>query len=766
MDLAAQLESHPLFEGFSPEALARIVELARPVTYAAGDVCIQEGEASEVFGVLISGRLEVVRGRRSDQPERIGMIEPGECFGEMSMLTGNSTVADVVATEPAQAVIFVQEQIAPLLATHRQSLRFLTKLMASRLAPARGRSAARPRRAEAVAYTLGASAPMKVLAVSCRPAELRYSLFDTTSESPRATGYISKLYRDQAVHVYEGPDGPRGSALPQATHQDAMTAAIEALTAPDTGVIGDPSELSVVAHRVCHGGPRFNGPAEISDDVKQEIRRLADVAPMDNPYNLRGIEACEALAGTVPQVAVFDTAFHLRMPAAAQRCALPADLGRDPLLRRYGFHGISHEGAARAAAEFLGVRFDSLRIVSCHMGNSASLSAIDHGRPADNTMGFSPLEGLAMATRSGDLDPALVLHLVRRKGLEPDELLRKLYDESGLLGMSGISGDMLSVLGAAEKGNPAALMAIEALCHRARKHLNAFVGLLGGADAIVFTGGVAQNAPGLRARICQGLAWMGIVLDEDRNADADVGPGQVARVSADDTRAKVLVVGSNEEHTIACQAVRAIAQKPVTDLIRRQHKAIPLGVSAHHVHLTPEHVEALFGPGHTLTWYADLTQPGQFACKEQVTLVGPKGRIERVRVLGPERPESQVEIARTEEFKLGVDAPIRMSGDLDGTPGITLEGPAGSVHLDHGVICAMRHIHMSPQDALELAVRDRDVVRVRVPGERSLIFGDVMVRVSPDFRLDMHVDTDEANAAELDRDAVGHLDSIQERASA
>jgi acetate kinase len=276
---------------------------------------------------------------------------------------------------------------------------------------------------------------------------------------------------------------------------------------------------------------------------------------------------------------------------------------------------------------------------------------------------------------------------------------------------------------------------------------------------------VGQNAPGLRARICQGLEWMGILLDEESNRSASVGPGEVAEISQAQSRAHVLVVGGNEEHLMARQAIRAVTQTRATDIMRRRPKPIPINVSAHHVHLTQEHVESLFGAGHTLTWRSDLTQPGQFACMEQVNLIGPKGRVDHVRVLGPVRPESQVEIARTEEFKLGVDAPIRMSGDLDGTPGMTLEGPSGTIHLRQGVICAMRHIHMSPQDAMEFAVRDHDVVRIGIAGERSLIFGDVVVRISPDFRLDMHVDTDEANAAEMPPKATGHLDSIQERAS-
>jgi acetate kinase len=257
---------------------------------------------------------------------------------------------------------------------------------------------------------------------------------------------------------------------------------------------------------------------------------------------------------------------------------------------------------------------------------------------------------------------------------------------------------------------------------------------------------------------------MGVVLDEMLNRSCQVRAGEVAEISQAHSRSRVLVVGSNEEHTLACKTVSALSRKRVTDVLRQKQRPIPIGISAHHLHLSEAHVEALFGKGRTLTWQADLTQPGQFACAEQVDLVGPKGRIDRVRVLGPVRPETQVEISRTEEYKLGIDAPIRMSGDLDGTPGIALEGPAGRLELDHGVICARRHIHMSPQDAMEFALRDRDVVSIRTPGARSLVFGDVVVRVDPNYRLDMHIDTDEANAAELGPGASGFLDAIQQRA--
>ncbi len=764
MDILDQLQSHPLFTTFTPEEIAQAVRVGTAVAYEPGETCIRGGEAGEVFGILISGRLEAVRESGTAARETLGTIEPGECFGEMSLLTGRPTNADVVAVERSRAVVFLQEAIGPVLAMNREAVQFMARLITRRLAPPPQEPPPRP--ARAARYSLGASEPMRILAVSCRQTDVRYAYFDTTSERARAWGRVEGLGGREALHASHGPQGEKQEPVKPATHEAAIEAALRTLVAKANGFLGSPADLSAVGHCVRHGGVRFNGPAIITVETKEAIRRMEDLAPLDNPYNLRGIEACERLAPGVPQVAVFDTAFHQTMPEAAWRYALPEDLGQDGDLRRFGFHGISHEGAAREAAAYLATPFDALRLVTCHLGHGASLAAIDHGRSVDTTMGLTPLEGLVMATRPGDVDPGLVLHLVRTRGLAPDELYRRFFTESGLLGLSGVSGDVVEVTEAAHRGNARALVALQVFSLRARKHLSAYIGLLGGVDAIVFTGGVGENSPGVRARICQGLDWMGIVLDEERNRSARAARGDVLEVSAQRSRVRVLVIGSDEERTIARHTVRALAAARVTEVMRRKERPIPVGISAHHVHLATEHVERLYGPGHTLTWHADLTQPGQFACKEQVDLIGPRGRIERVRVLGPVRPKSQVEIARTEEFKLGVDAPIRMSGDLDGTPGITLQGPAGEVRLEQGVICAMRHIHMAPEDAMAFAVRDRDVVRVRVRGERSLVFGDVIVRVDPNFRLDMHLDTDEANAAELGAGAIGELDSVQARATA
>jgi acetate kinase len=284
---------------------------------------------------------------------------------------------------------------------------------------------------------------------------------------------------------------------------------------------------------------------------------------------------------------------------------------------------------------------------------------------------------------------------------------------------------------------------------------------MGGIDVVVFTGGIGQGSAGIRSLALQGLDCMGIRLDEQRNRDAQ-GFKEICPISTDDSAVTVLVVPTNEERMIARETLRALSRSYLKQTLTTQKREpILIEVSAHHIHLSQEHVEALFGKGHQLTKHADLSQPGQFACKEQLTIVGPKGRIERVRVLGPARQATQVEIAMTEQFKLGIHPPIRESGDIADTPGCTLEGPAGSVAIDRGVICALRHVHMTPQDALRYGVRDKATVRVRVPGDREMTLGDVRVRVDPNFQLAMHIDTDEANAANLKTGAKGIIDGIQ-----
>jgi acetate kinase len=477
--------------------------------------------------------------------------------------------------------------------------------------------------------------------------------------------------------------------------------------------------------------------------------------------NVAGIKAGQRIFSTVPHVAVFDTAFHSTLPSYAYLYGLPYEYYEKNGVRRYGFHGSSHSYVCLKAAQHIQKRANELKIVSCHLGNGASLCAIDHGRSIDTTMGFTPGEGLIMGTRSGDVDPGILSYLGREEGLTGAQIDQMLNKKSGLLGLSGISGDMREVEQAANQGDVRALVALKAFTYRIRKYIGSYIAAMGGLDVLIFTGGIGQGSAGVRSLALQGLQCMGIYLEEQRNRDAK-GFSQICLISTDVSPVTVLIVPTDEERMIARESLRSISRSYLKDIVLTQkNEPFLLEVSAHHIHLSQDHVEALFGKGHQLTWHSDLSQPGQFASEEQLTITGPKGSIERVRVLGPTRKETQVEIAMTEQFKLGIHSPIRESGDLMGTPGCTLEGPSGKVHIEQGVICALRHIHMTPADALRYGVKDRSTVRVRVAGDRELIFGDVLIRVNPEYRLTMHIDTDEANAGHLQTGTQVFIDGIQ-----
>ncbi len=506
--------------------------------------------------------------------------------------------------------------------------------------------------------------------------------------------------------------------------------------------------LAAVGHRVVHGGDRYSRPVLIDDAVEAGIEALCALAPLHNPANLAGIRAARQLLPDVPHVAVFDTAFHGTLPSRARAYALPKEVAEAHGIRRYGFHGPSHRWVAARAAEHLGDPVDALRIITCHLGNGCSLAAVEYGRSVETSMGMTPLEGLVMGTRSGDVDAGALITLLRAGNLDADGLDHLLQRSSGLAGLSGRGNDMRDIEQGAADGDERCRLALHVFCHRVRKYLGAYAAVMGGVDAIVFTAGIGQNSALVRHRVAQRLEFLGARLDEDRNRLARVdADSPVAEISAEHSRCRVLVVATDEERAIAGQAAALLGLPRADD-----QPTIPVAISGRHVHLSQAHVEALFGPGHTLTVDKEISQPGQFAAHERVNLVGPRGTIDRVRVIGPVRSRTQVEIARTDEFTLGLDAPVRGSGDLDNTPGIRVEGPAGSVTLTEGVICSRRHIHMTPEDAERFGVEHKDVVEVRLDSDgRDLVFGDVLVRVSPKYRLEMHIDTDEGNAAEVTR---------------
>ena len=571
---------------------------------------------------------------------------------------------------------------------------------------------------------------MHILVVNCGSSSLKASIVDAVSGQAISASTIERI----------------GETVPN--HAAAIDAALATL-------VGDGVEIRGVGHRVVHGGEFFSRPTVIDDAVVEKIEALTPLAPLHNPANAQGIRAARAALPHLTHVAVFDTAFHSTLPNRAKHYALPEKLAKKHGIRRYGFHGPSHGYVANLAAEFLEAKLQDLRVITCHLGNGASVAAVEYGRSVETSMGLTPLEGLVMGTRSGDLDPGALLFLAREEGLDIDGIDHLLNRESGLKGLSGVSNDMRDIEERAAEGDRDCRMALNVFAHRLRKYIGAYAAVMGGVDAIVFTAGIGENSALLRHRAAQRLDFLGARLDPDANRDARVGPdAPVAEISTRRSRCSLLVVATNEAHAIARGTADILLEKDKVDTQR----TIPLAISARHVHLTQEAVEVLFGVGHALTVYKEISQPGQFACVEKVDLIGPKRTIEGVRVLGPTRPACQIEISRTDEFHLGMDAPIRNSGDVANSPGITLQGPAGRLTLTEGVIQARRHIHMHPDDAAYFGVQARDVVEVEVDGGgRDLIFGDVLVRVKSSYVLEMHLDTDEANAANVMRGQQGLL---------
>ena len=597
---------------------------------------------------------------------------------------------------------------------------------------------------------------MHVLVVNCGSSSLKAALVATDTGTTVANVKVQRIAESGPATMRLG--GSEAIEIAADDHETALSAALPRML-ESAGDI----QISGVGHRVVHGGEALVYPTLITDEVESKIEELIPLAPLHNPANLAGIRAARKLVDNVPHVAVFDTAFHATLGARARTYALPGELAQRLGARRYGFHGISHHFVAQRAAAFMESDARDLRIITCHLGNGCSVCAVEYGRSVETSMGMTPLEGLVMGTRSGDLDPGLLLALQRDEGLDVDEVDRLLNRESGLAGLSGVGNDMRDIEQRAADGDDRCRLAIQVFAHRLRKYIGAYAAVMGGVDAIVFTAGIGENSEVIRHRVAQRLEFLGAVLDEDANRDVRLSAdAPVAEVSTRNSRARLLVAQTDEQAAIAADTAHIILEHQRTQSDLR----IPVAISARHVHLTQEAVEALFGEGYELTERNPLSQPGQFACNETVTVVGPKRRIEKVRVLGPTRSKNQVEISRTDEFFLGIDAPVRASGDVANTPGCLLIGTGGELQLDQGVICAWRHIHMTTEDAARFGVKDRDVVEVAVESEgRNLVFGDVLIRVKDSYRLEMHIDTDEGNAAELSGGATAELVATEGRAS-
>ena len=398
---------------------------------------------------------------------------------------------------------------------------------------------------------------MKILVINCGSSSLKYQLIDMENENVLAKGLCERIGIDGSKLTHKVPGREDYvKETPMGDHKVAVELVLEALMDEVNGVIKNVEEISAVGHRVLHGGQTYSDSIVVNDDVKRVIREYFDLGPLHNPANLIGIEACEAaLPASVPQVAVFDTAFHQSMPAKAYMYAIPYEYYEKYGVRKYGFHGTSHSFVSKRAIEFLGLDKDNSKVIVCHLGNGASISAVKNGKCVDTSMGLTPLEGLIMGTRSGDVDPAVVQYIANKEGKSVDDMLNILNKKSGVLGMSGgVSSDFRDIDKAANEGNEKADVAREAFVYRVLKYVGSYIAAMNGVDAIIFTAGVGENDGGKRKQICEGLAYMGITVDEEANKLR----GQEVVISGADSKVKVAVIPTNEELAIAKETLALI----------------------------------------------------------------------------------------------------------------------------------------------------------------------------------------------------------------
>lgn len=399
---------------------------------------------------------------------------------------------------------------------------------------------------------------MNVLVLNCGSSSVKYQLIEAESRRWLARGSVERIGMNGATLKNLRHDGDEITIAGEIVdHIVAIEYVLAVLLSRNHGVIEDKSEIHAVGHRVVHGGETFSGSVLVTEDVIRGIRANFELAPLHNPHNLRGINACQVNLPGVPQVAVFDTAFHQQMPRRAFLYGIPYSLYTQYKIRRYGFHGASHRYVAERAAELLGRPLAGLKLITCHLGNGCSMAAIEGGVSVDTSMGFTPLEGLLMGTRSGDLDPSVILYIMGKEGLTLAEANTLLNKHSGLQGISGISSDMREIIQEMNNGDKKAKYAFDVFCYRVKKYIGAYTAVLGGVDAIVFTGGIGENSAEVRRACLENMSYFGITLDETANVSEE----KEKLITSRDSRTKVFVIPTNEELVIALDTMRIVRQR-------------------------------------------------------------------------------------------------------------------------------------------------------------------------------------------------------------
>src|SRR5246127_755031 len=537
MDTGAFLKERVgVFKDFTAERIQELVDGSLVRSFEANEAIAHQGAEATHFGAVLSGTIAasaVIDGTR--QP--LVQLKAGDTFAEAALMTGNPLLADFIAESPCEVLLIPVSLFQSIIVAEPGAVRQITRTIADRTRmlaadPEKTKAALRQDN-DPYGLMLKGERSEKIFVINVGSSSLKYSFYDTSDESRHAKGLVERIGLSGTRLKHRGPKSELKRDLEKGGHAAAFKAMITELTSKETGVIKNASEVSVVAHRVVHGGEEFTEATLLTNELIAEMEKLNPLAPLHNPVIIAGVREMRKLFPAVPHVGVFDTAFHHTLPAYAFLYGLPYEFYERKAVRRYGFHGTSHNYVALRAAEFLKRRPNELRLVSCHLGNGASMCAVDHGRSVDTTMGLTPLEGLIMGTRCGDLDPGVIAFLEREEKLTASQSEELLNKKSGLLGLSGVSSDMREVLRSADQGHQRALIALKAYCYRVRKYIGAYVASMGGLHTVIFTGGVGQGSAVVRALALQGLDCMGITLDDKRNREAS--SDEISQISTDDS---------------------------------------------------------------------------------------------------------------------------------------------------------------------------------------------------------------------------------------
>ena len=397
---------------------------------------------------------------------------------------------------------------------------------------------------------------MKILVLNCGSSSIKYALYNMDDKSVMTSGGAERVGLDNAFVKVKLANGEKKQIMHDIPeHTEGVKFIFSLLTDPEIGVIKDLSEINAVGHRMVHGGEKFNKSVVLTDEVLRAFEECNDLAPLHNPANLKGVNAVKELMPGLPQVGVFDTAFHQTMPAKAYMYAIPYELYQQYGVRRYGFHGTSHRYVSARVCEILGVKPEEQRIIPCHIGNGGSVAAVDKGKCIDTSMGLTPLEGLMMGTRSGDIDGGAISFIQKKQNLDADGISNLLNKKSGVLGITGISSDMREIDAAAKNNDERAVLALDMYFYRIKKYVGAYAAAMGGVDTIVFTAGVGENQANMREEVCRNMEWMGVKLDVEKNVGIH---GEEAIISTPDSKVKVVVVPTDEELMIATDTMELV----------------------------------------------------------------------------------------------------------------------------------------------------------------------------------------------------------------